>query len=523
MKTVHKWGVFEVEFKSSFNYVDPLRDVNLHCIFKSPGGREFSVEGFWDGDSTWRIRFMPDELGIWTYRTVCSNTDDDGLHDQAGLFECTSYDGENPIYIHGALKLSDNRRYLIHADGSPFFWLADTAWNGVLRSTVAEWSEYLKIRREQGFTAVQFVMTHWRGGPYDIERETAYEGRERIVKLNVKFFKRIDVKFSMVNEYGLVAAPVLLWAIKDDISPGSNLTDEDALLLVRYLVARYGAYILVWILAGDGDYRGEKAERWKRIGRTVFHGRFRQPVAMHPAGRHWILPDFLAEEWLDIIGYQSGHGISEDDLKWLCFGPPSRDWHLEPVRPFINLEPNYEGHLAYSVFKPITPHMVRRVAYWSLLIAPTAGVSYGTNGVWYWCRMPEIPVNHPHVGVAKPWRESVRLPGAWHMSRLKRIFSKIPWWTLRPDPEMIIDEPGLKNVELFVAACRSEDGRIAVIYTPEIQNLNLNLSKLKKPFEALWVNPRREEEFKAGIFTDDILSLTPPEPGDWLLILRTVD
>lgn len=522
METVHKWGVFEAEFKSGVDYVDPLRDVNLRCIFKSSSGREAMVEGFWDGCSTWRIRFMPDELGSWTYRTLCSNRDDEGLHDQTGVFESIPYEGENPIYIHGALKLSDNRRYLVHTDGTPFFWLADTAWNGIIRSTVVEWSKYLKIRREQGFTAVQFVMTHWRGGPYDVERETAYEGREKIVKLNVEFFKRIDVKFSMVNEYGLIAAPVLLWAIKDDISPGANLTDENALLLTRYLVARYGAYILVWILAGDGDYRGGKAERWRRIGRTVFQGKSKQPVTMHPAGRHWLLPEFLREKWLDIVGYQSGHGVSEDDLKWLCFGPPSKDWRLEPTRPFINLEPNYEDHLAYRIFKPITAHMVRRAAYWSLLVAPPAGVSYGTNGVWYWNRKPEIPINHPHIGVAKPWREAVRLPGAWNMARLERIFSKIPWWTLHSDSEILLEQPGLRNVELFVAACRSENGRIAVIYTPEKQNLNLNLSGIKKPFEAVWVNPRREEEVKIGIFTDNTLNLTPPEPGDWLLILRTV-
>jgi len=522
LKTVHKWGVFETEFKSSVDYADPFRSVTLNCVFKSPSGREVVVDGFWDGGSNWRVRFMPDELGSWTYRTLCSNREDEGLHDQIGSFECIPYEGENPLYIHGALKLSDNRRYLVHADGTPFFWLADTAWNGIIRSTVTEWSEYLKIRREQGFTAVQFVMTHWRGGPYDIERETAYEGREKIIKLNVKFFKRIDVKFSMVNEYNLVAAPVLLWAIEDGISPGANLTDEDATLLARYLVARYGAHILLWILAGDGDYRGEKAERWKRIGRAVFQGKPRQPVTMHPAGKHWLLPEFLHEEWMDVVGYQSGHGVCGDDLKWLCFGPPSKDWCLEPTRPFINLEPNYEDHLAYRIFKPINAHMVRRAVYWSLLLTPPAGVSYGTNGVWYWARKPEMPVNHPHIGVAKPWREAVRLPGAWHMGRLKRIFSKIPWWILHPDHEILLEQPGFKNVEMFVVACRSRYGKTAVVYTPEMQPLNLNLSSIKKPFEAIWVNPRREEELKIGVFTDNNLKLTPPEPGDWLLIIKSI-
>jgi len=520
MTTAHKWGVFEVTFESDGDHVDPLRDVILNCAFRSPSGREIAVEAFWDGDSLWRVRFMPDEIGTWTYMTACSNEDDKGLHNQTGSFESVPYEGENPLYLRGPLKLSGNRRYLVHADDAPFFWLADTAWNGVFRSALDEWSDYLSFRREQGFTAVQFVLMHHRGGPCDIEGEKAYEGKERVLRLNVDFFKRIDPKFSMVNKHGLVAVPVLLWAIQHDMSPGFNLIEDDAILLTRYLIARYGAHILVWILAGDGDYRGEKAERWKRIGRAVFLNKHRQLMTMHPAGKHWNLPEFLREEWFDIIGYQSGHGVNGDDLKWLCFGPPNKDWQLEPLRPIINLEPNYEEHLAYRIFKPITAHMVRRAACWSLLVAPPAGVSYGTNGVWYWARKPEVPVNHPHIGIAKPWREAIKLPGAEDMGRLKKIFSDIPWWTLYPDPEILVEQPGLKNIELFIAACRSEDGKIAVIYTPEGQGLNLNLSRLQRPLEIVWVSPRTGEKIRAGNVSTAHANLRPPESGDWLLILK---
>jgi len=521
MMTTHKWGVFEAKFDSKINYDDPLREITLNCTFRSPSAREIIVEAFWDGDLVWRVRFMPDEVGTWTYKTACSNKHDQGLHNQVGHFESVPYEGENPLYVHGPLELSNNRRYLVYTDDVPFFLLSDTAWNGIFKSTLDEWSDYLSFRRDQGFTAVQFVLMHHRGGPCDNKGEKAFEGKETVIRLNVDFLKRVDPKFSMLNEHGFVAVPVLLWAIKDEISPGSNLIEDDALLLVRYLIARYGAYILVWILAGDGDYKGEKAERWKRIGRTAFLNKHRQLVTMHPAGKHWILPEFLYEEWLDIIGYQSGHGVDEDDLKWLCFGPPSKDWRLQPVRPVINLEPNYEEHLAYRIFEPVTAHMVRRAAYWSILVAPTAGVSYGTNGVWYWAEKPEVPVNHPHIGVARPWREAIKLPGAEDMSRLKRIFSEIPWWTLHPDPEILMEQPGTENVRSFIAASRSEDGKISVVYTPEERDLRLDLSRLHRPLEVMWVNPRTEEKTRAGFVSDDHVNLRSPELGDWLLMLRS--
>ncbi len=522
METVHRWGVFQAEFTSEADYDEPFRDVRLRCSFKSPNRRTFWVEAFWDGDLTWRVRFMPDTTGRWKYRTVCSNIHDKRLHGRTGSFECVSYEGGNPLYTHGPLRLSDNRRYLVHADGSPFFWLADTAWNGAIKSTLDEWREYLDIRREQGFTAIQFVSTHWRGGPYDDEGEKAFEGQKKIMRLNADFFKRIDPKFAMLNERGFVAVPVLLWAIQGDINPGWTLVEEDAVLLARYLVARYGAHVLVWILGGDGYYTGEYADRWKRIGRAVFTDKNRQLVSMHLCGKHWILPEFLHEEWLDIIGYQSGHGVDEDTLRWLCQGPPSKDWKLAPPRPILNFEPNYEAHLAYRILKPITPRQVRRAAYWSLLIAPTAGVSYGTNGVWSWARKPEVPINHPHVGVADPWRKSVTFHGAEDMSRLKHVFAELPWWTLYPDPELLGAQPGIGNIELFIVASRATDRRIAVIYVPQKQSVHLNLWRLERPLRVTWLNPRTAEKIEGGTLSVNRATLKPPGHGDWLLILKAI-
>jgi len=525
---VHKWGVFEAEFRSRSSYADPLRDVSLTCIFRSPSGEEHTVDAFWDGSSTWRVRFMPDETGLWTYRTACSNEEDEGLNRVEGSFECTPYEGGNPLYVHGPLKLSENRRYLVHSDGTPFFWLADTAWNGVIKSSEREWEEYLAFRSQQGFTVVQFVMTHWVGGVCDLRREKAYVGRDRIASLNVDFFKRIDPKFAMVNRFGIVAAPVLLWAAewsrRYTVNPGYRLAEEDAVLLARYLTARYGAYIVVWILAGDGDYKGVKAERWRRIGRAVFpEGRRRQPVTMHPCGKQWILPEFQDEEWLDIIGYQSGHGADEEDLRWLCLGPPSQGWRTEPPRPVINLEPNYEDHLAYGTGRPITPYMVRRAAYWSLLVSPPAGVSYGTNGVWYWARRHRVPANHPGIGVAKPWRRALRLPGAAHMSILKSVLTSIQWWRLAPSRELLLEQPGYADVESFVAAAASSDGALALVYTPRRQSLKLNLGLLKRPLRASWVNPSTGERTECGILHHERALVEPPGPGDWLLVLEHVD
>ena len=44
------------------------------------------------------------------------------------------------------LKVSSNRRFLVHDDGSPFFYLGDTAWELFHRLTLSEAERYLQDR-----------------------------------------------------------------------------------------------------------------------------------------------------------------------------------------------------------------------------------------------------------------------------------------------------------------------------------------------------------------------------------------
>jgi hypothetical protein len=55
------------------------------------------------------------------------------------------------------LKVSDNNRYLVTADGQPFFWLGDTAWELFHRLDREQAVRYLSNRAERRFTVVQAV------------------------------------------------------------------------------------------------------------------------------------------------------------------------------------------------------------------------------------------------------------------------------------------------------------------------------------------------------------------------------
>src|SRR4051812_47911966 len=56
-----------------------------------------------------------------------------------------------------SLKVSENKRFLVTADGRPFFWLGDTAWELFHRLNREEAVRYLRNRAERRFTVIQAV------------------------------------------------------------------------------------------------------------------------------------------------------------------------------------------------------------------------------------------------------------------------------------------------------------------------------------------------------------------------------
>jgi hypothetical protein len=520
---VPRWGLFEAMFTSTRTSENPLQDIELRVTFTAPSRQTHVVRGFWDGGRTWRVRFSPDEVGQWTYATDAVPADE-GLQAQAGTFRVVGPKGTTRFDRHGPVRVSKSRTFLEHADGTPFFWLADTGWNAALLSTPGEWNQYITERSRQRFTAVQWVATEWRASPHgDRLHERAFTGLDRIA-VNPAFFQRLDAKVDALNRAGLLNAPVMLWAISGGsdptVNPGVSLPEDQAIKLARYMVARWQGHDVLWILPGDGDYRGERAEKWKRIGRAVFGEGRHAPVVLHPGGMHWVLREFLNEPWVDIHGYQSGHGDDDKTMRWMTEGPPAKEWAAEPIRPFINLEPPYENHVAYQSRKPISAHTVRRAVYWSLLNAPTAGVSYGGHGVWGWDDGTQPPTDHKGSGIPLPWQKALVMPGAEQMAHVASLFTSIDFWKLRPSPGLLAEQPGTESAALFISAAASTDRDLAVIYTPEPRSIALNAPGLPKGVPT-WHDPRTGARTRAtGVRSGSVMRFETPAAGDWVLVLR---
>ncbi len=516
------WGKLEIAFQSSRDYENPLYDVSdFQVTFESPSGRVQKVDGFWDGGRNWRVRFQPDELGQWSYRTESSQGSDSGLQGQEGSFAVVARESPHAIYARGRIIRPKGRYHLAYHDGTPFFWVADTSWNGPLKSTDEEWRLYLQDRVDKGFNTIQFVTTQWRGGDADRNGDLAFSGSGRI-RVNPRFFQRLDGKFDLINEYGLVAAPILLWALQwgegRHLSPGYYLPDNEAILLAKYMVARYGGNQVVWILGGDGRYVDQYEQRWKNIGRAVFGEDQQGVVALHPHGRSWIGRAYRDEPWLDLIGYQSSHSKERKAVDWINQGPVSKEWDKLPPKPIINLEPIYE-----QISAEVTSADVRKACYWSVFAAPPSGITYGANGIWPWLRDEEEHkiLNHFDAPWTSNWRESLSLPGAQQVGYLSRFIQQFEWWKLRPaHNELLVEQPGDEVFNHFVSILRTDDYQTVLIYVP-LKTAVMIRNPLGIEYSATWFHPVENRTLPEQTLKPvALLIITPPEDADMVLVLR---
>jgi hypothetical protein len=481
------WTKHEIHLQSSKTYNNPIYDVrDFKATFTAPSGRTRTVYGFWDGGTDWKIRFMPDEKGKWTWKTVCSDTENTGLHEQQGEFSCIENPGDDALFEKGAIRHEPGKYYLSYTDGTPFFWLACTAWNGALKSTPEEWEFYLNQRKANHYNTIQLVTTEWRGADKNAEGLTAIEGTGYI-RVNPEFFKRIDQRIDEVNAKGMLVSPVILWALPTGegrhLSPGYTLPLDEAVLLAKYIVARYQGNHVVWTLGGDGRYFSEQELKWKEIGQRVFNGIDHAPVTLHPHGRSFIGDLYAQEDWYNLMGYQSSHSNAEGTVNWINKGPMAEMWSKLKPMPYINMEPNYE-EIGFRIFAKD----VRNASYWSIFATPVAGVTYGANGIWPWLQPGERILNHRDQGGVTGWRKSTEFPGSIQMGYLAGFFQKLDWWNLFPANEILVNQPGNETYNHWISVLKSPGEETIIVYIPEKSKVELfNPGGFK--YTAEWFNP----------------------------------
>jgi len=165
---------------------------------------------------------------------------------------------------------------------------------------------------------------------------------------------------------------------------------------------------------------------------------------------------------------------------------------------------------------------VRRQIYWSTLIAPTAGVTYGAHGIWPWSLKEGPALNHRKESIAQPWWIALDFQGSTQMSYLKKAFEIGDWWRLRPAPELIINQPGDRDIQKFIAVSSTDNRDFTLVYIPVSMPFKLKLKTFPKKLKGIWFDPRTGEySTQFSVEGDGEKTFTPPKEGDWVMVLKS--
>ena len=418
------------------------------------------------------------------------------------------------------LKISDNHRFLVTADGQPFFWLGDTAWELFHRLNREEADRYLKHRAAQGFTIIQAVVLAELDG---LNTPNAY-GHTPLkandpTQPNEDYFQHVDWIVTKANSLGLYVGLLPTWGNYWH-SKNVIFTTENAEAYGRWLGKRYQAAGVVWILGGDrvveNDQHRQVLDAMAR-GLAAGDGGFHLKT-FHPRGGRSSSEPFHQADWLDFNMLQSGH--SAESTNYLAI---EQDYARTPVKPCLDGEPAYEYPPdAMPAKRPVGALQVRRNAYWAVF-AGAHGHTYGTHSIWQMYAPPRRPL----WDVTIPWDESLDLPGAIQLPHLKALVLSRPYLTRLPDQELVIEgqNDGLGRIQATRDGTQGRnDATYLMAYFPDPRRVVIRTEAIAGlELHAWWFNPRTGQVTGLGTLRNEKrMAFTPPTTGpgeDWVLVL----
>jgi hypothetical protein len=509
----HTWQRWKHALTSTCNYANPYADVTLRVIYTGPQGQTLQTYGFWDSGDTFRIRCAFPSPGTWLWETECSDAANTGLHKQHGTVEISSYQGDNPLYQRGFLKVSDNRRYLVYGDGTPFLWMGDTAWAVPMRATDEQWAAYLADRTAKHFTLVQVAPASKWAGDSDCNSEKPFTD-DTCAEWNPAYWRSFESKIERANESGLV---VLLVGLMEPVSRYPE--PVQACLFARNIVARLFGNFVIFSPSFDSEFMPLANE----VGRATREATAVHLITQHP-GTPWNQPtptysmQYYDEPYLDIAGVQTGHNGGH--LDWCAHH--GIEWNLnlyrhEPHKPVINLEAMYDakGEKGWRAVDA-------RSLGWRTWLSGAKGYTYGagdvppkvpkgSGAIWKWVTDPE---KYDY------WKKALEWDSAFQMQYLHDFLASIEWWRLEPRHDLIKNQPSDWPHKMVLS--KTAKGDLAVAYLPDNDSINVDMSAFPASMKAKWLNPTNDEfqDISGQISNSGIHTFVRPGTGDWVLVLQ---
>lgn len=522
-----QWAVFETSFTSDKKYNNPFTEVQVDVVFRH-GDRQWLVPAFWAGEQNWTVRFAPPVQGDYTYQVKCTDPANRILNGAPRSLRVNAYTGDNPLLKHGFVNAVPGKSYFAHDDGTPFLWLADTWWKCLCkRMTWEGFQELTADRKAKGFSVVQIVC-----GPYPDENFFAPSlenegGQPYLAKdmsvINPKYFDFADRRFRHLVDAGIVPAIVGAWG-RGDCNSMEAFGAENIKRHWRYLIARYSAYPVFWILAGEiADETKWGKGPWAEVARYVREtDPYRHPLTCHTGqGRRGAEGDECLIDY-DMVGgsHDQREAVAGGTLKLLTTACSKN-----PAMPVLCGETCYEGHMQQG-FGDVQRHI-----FWRNMLSGAAGHTYGAAGVWH----AGVEGDHGNWGAwdRQPydwttWKDGMNYPGSTQLGIGRKLLEKYPWSRFEVHPEWA-------DTNCYAAGI---PGEVRFIYLPrrniynwdgpEVKNLEPDVN-----WHVYYFDPATGRKFDQGTIKATAkpgdrdakpvsFKKNVPSPQDWVLVLERV-
>jgi PKD repeat protein len=408
--TVERWGIFELSL-SGPSGGNPFTDVDLCAEFRQ-NGRIFEPQGFYDGDGVYRIRFMPDTLGEWTYVTKSSRRELDG---KKGKFTCIkpSPGNHGPVRVHKTWHLT-------YADGTPYFQIGTTCYAWAHQGIAME-EQTLETLKKAPFNKMRMCVfpknyTYNKNEP----KYYPFEGKPLkdwdYSRFNPEFFRHFEQRVADLRDLGIEADIILFhpydrWGFK-------NMSSETDDRYLRYIVARLAAYRNVWwSFANEFDLmKSKNTADWDRFFKIV--------QKYDPYQR--------------MRGIHNCRGFYDHNKPWVTHASiqssdltKGREWREKYKKPIIYDECKYEGNIPQGWGNITAQELVHR--FW----LGTIGGCYVGHGETY--RHPKDLLWWSKGGV-------LRGQSPARIAFLKKIMEQTPFAEMTPaelpNGNYILSKPG---------------------------------------------------------------------------------
>ncbi len=540
--------MIELSFVSKKIYKDPFNEVRLSVIITDPDSNQKTIPAYWAGGQVWNVRYSSPVIGVHLAISVCSDKTNSELHEKEDKIDIVKYSGDNHLLMHGPLQISENKKYLQHKDKTPFFWLADTWWMGFTKRLKwpSDFTKLTKDRAKKGFSVIQIVAGLYPDmEPFDKRGENGagFPWKEDFSCINPEYFDMVDERLDLLVQSGLVPCIVGCWGYYIDFA-GTDVIKKHW----EYISARYGAYPVVWCMAGEAimpfygslGFSKEKNEKYKTLWSNsekkleyyswarkewtdiTSHLKqidpFKHPVTIHPTdyGHNMVEDPSL----LDFDMLQTGHGSWNSFKRTVDMMRESLE--LEPKMPVINGEVCYEG-----IGGSCTAD-AQRFTFWASMLSGAAGHTYGADGIWQVnCEDNLFGASPQGVTWGNAlWEDAYKLPGSGQLGASKKFLEKYEWWNFESHDDWC--EPHSTSENRIAPYAAGISGKVRIIYIPfctekpEIKNIEKDVN-----YSAYYYNIATGDVYTIGqVKADKNNSWKPDMPmpvfTDLLLVLEKI-